>query len=288
MAHDLDFILPSCPGVPDSMWVATSSMIDVITKKCWRLFGVFLAVKFISDAWVELAHGKFELRTHVKTVFQAMMIGVFLAYYKSLLMFFDHFIDSLCVFDQEALCASIERIQDRLPNYEPRQSAGQSWFLVIKLLAKMVLDFFPKLVALLTHGGAVALMHYIKVIALLVTSQFGPLAALFSLLPGPFKRGFATWAKSYLNITCWTITINIFWVLTKAFSTTSFWIESSTATSLLEEGLGHALFSIVLFIAIFLTPTWTSKFIGGAITANVATALSVAISRLGIGRKAVK
>lgn len=179
-------------------------MIDVITKKCWRLFGVFLAVKFISDAWVEIAHGKFELRTHVKTVFQAMMIGVFLAYYKSLLMFFDHFIDSLCVFDQEALCASIEPIQDRLPNYEPRQSAGQSWFSVIKLLAKMVLDFFPKLVALLTHGGAVALMHYIKVIALLVTSQFGPLAALFSLLPGPFKRGFATWAKSYLNITCWT------------------------------------------------------------------------------------
>jgi len=99
---------------------------------------------------------------------------------------------------------------------------------------------------------------------------------LFSLLPGPFKRGFATWAKSYVHISCWTITINIFWVLTKAFSLTSL---------LLEEGVGHIFLSIVLFIAIFLTPTWTSKFIGGAITANIAAALSMASSRLGIGSK---
>lgn len=283
MADSIDFILSSCPGIPDSMWIATASMIDAIIQKCWMLFGVFLAIKLISDASLDVANGKFELRPHVKTMFQAMLIAIFLAYYKPLLMFFDRFIDSLCLFDQEVLQASLARVQDRLPDYEQGNQAGKSWFLVIRTFVKMIFDYFPKVVALLTHGGALTLMHYIKAVALLVTSQFGPLAALFSLLPGPFKRGLATWAKSYINITCWTITISIFWVLTKTFSATSFWIESNSTATFLEENIGHTLLSIILFIAIFLTPTWTSKFIGSAITANVATGLNIAAGKLGMG-----
>ena len=156
----------------------------------------------------------------------------------------------------------------------------RTWLSVITMLFQKLVDSFSKVLGLLSHGVAVALMHYVKAVSLLVVVQFGPLAALFSLLPGPFKRSFSVWSKSYVNITCWTITLNIFWVLSKTFSTASL-IKAGGIGAPFGETLGYTCLSIVLFVAIFLTPTWTSKFIGGVLVPNMTTGLSLAAGKVG-------
>ncbi len=280
----IDFILPTCPGIPESMWLATSAVMDALIKICWKLFGGFLAIRFIKDGFVDVMNGRFELRTHLNTVFQAVLIGIFLSYYKFILMSFDNFIDMFCISDKEVLPVALGKLEVSAPDYEK----SFRFFSIIKTLLKGIFDLLPKLISIFSHAGAIAVVHYFKAIALLIASQFGPLAALFYLLPGPFKKGFSTWAKSYINISCWAITLNLFWVLSKAFSVTSFFTESNSASTLVGETAGHAILSFVFFIAIFLTPVWTSKFIGSAIVPNLGGALDVASKVSKIAWKGVK
>jgi hypothetical protein len=276
MNRSVDFILPTCAGIPDSMWIVASASIEAMLNTCWKLFAVFLVIKFIHDGLGDIVNGRFELRAHLKTILQAILIGSFLKYYKFFLMTFDNFIELFCFPVEEVLQGSIGKLAGNIPDY----TKDDSWLNVSKIFLKILFEFFPKLMTLSTHAGAIKVMHYLKSVGLLLASQLGPIAALFSLLPGPFKKGFASWAKSYINMSCWAITLNIFWALAKAFMTTSFFIKADSATSFAGETAGATLLSLVFFIAIFLTPTWTSKFIGGAIVANLGSAISMASDKL--------
>ena len=148
----------------------------------------------------------------------------------------------------------------------------------LRCFFEKLLDSFPKALGLLSHGGAVVFMHYLKVVSLLVSMQFGPIAALFSLLPGPFASSFSTWAKSYLSISCWSITLNIFWLLSKTFAATSMAQVGGIGVPF-GETLGYTGLSLVLLMAIFLTPTWTAQFIGSAIVANLTRGVSLAAGK---------
>jgi hypothetical protein len=123
-------------------------------------------------------------------------------------------------------------------------------------------------------------MRYIKAVTLVMMVPFSPLAAMLSLLPGPFKRSWSHWAKSYVHVTCWSITLGIFQALVDAFTKVSRSIVPNTVSSFFEETVGHALLYTVLLVAIFLTPTWTSKLIGHAIIANIWDSINMTASKL--------
>jgi hypothetical protein len=95
MALSLDFILPSCPGIPESMWLAANSMIDVIIKRSWFFLGTFVTIQLIIHAFMDIAQGKLNIGTSIRTLSHAFLIACFFKYYKPLLMFFDGFIDQI-------------------------------------------------------------------------------------------------------------------------------------------------------------------------------------------------
>jgi hypothetical protein len=241
MANSIDFILPSCYGLPDDIWIKSSEMLNITIKKCWVLLGAFVAIKMLVIAFSDVGEERFALRKHLRILLQGLLIAVFLTYYKSFLMTIDYLIDSLCVFN---------RITFKATQEFPTKCEWVN-FIIRKLLA------LTDVLALITHVGAVKLMHYIKSITLLVLLQFGPLAALFSLLPGPFRQSFNTWAKSYLYVSCWTLTLAIMDVLANSFSFFK------------EDVLAYPILYLVLYIAIILTPAWTAKLISGVSTVNI-------------------
>ena len=73
MKQEIDFVLFSCAGIPDSMWIATSVMLEATTKRCWRLLGPFLAFKMLSEAFTSLQTERLSLRLPLKSVFEAFL-----------------------------------------------------------------------------------------------------------------------------------------------------------------------------------------------------------------------
>ena len=92
MSDIVDFILPTCSGVPDAMWIVISAMLQVMLSMCWKVFGTFFTIKFLWEGLSDISSGKLDLRGHIKTIFQALLIAIFLAHYKFIIMYFDNFI----------------------------------------------------------------------------------------------------------------------------------------------------------------------------------------------------
>lgn len=245
----LDLIGPSFPPLPEAMWVAASEMIDVVIQKCWLLLAAFLALKVLTDTFSQ--YDQLSFSTHVRTLFKAIGIVLLLSYYKKCLMCFDNFIDSLCIhLDDTPL--TTEPLKGWGGSAAPTDAVTRSG--ILKLLSSLFEKLFG-LVSLLSHSGAIAFMNYMRAVALLILMQIGPLCSILSLLPGPFQNSFKTWLKSYVYISCWAITLSLFTVFIKAFRAVHLASgESST--------IAYACLSIVLLMAIFLTPTWTARFIG--------------------------
>lgn len=249
MVNSVDFILPSCYGIPESMWLMASSMLDEILKKCWVLLSAFVVVKMLISAFNDLGGEGFSLRVQLKILAQAFLIAIFLTYYKTFLMTFDYLIESLCFFEGSVLRTKINSIE---------KIEGS-------MIKRFFLDYIKEAIVFVTQKGAVKFMHYIKAVALLVLSQLGPFAALFSLLPGPFSTSFKTWYKGYLNISCWTLTLAIIDVLASGLQVNS------------EES--QVILSYVLFITTLFTPTWTAKLISGINLGNLAAGVGSAPGR---------
>jgi hypothetical protein len=247
MAANIDFILPSCYGIPESMWLVVSAMLDTILKRCWFLLGAFVVIKMLVSAFSDLGEDRFSLGIQFRILAQACLIAIFFTYYKTFLMTFDYFIDSLCFFEVDMFRYTVENT---------KEVTGED-----STIAKFFLKFFKKGMFFLTQTGPIRFMHYIKSIALLILSQLGPFAALFSLLPGPFRASFKSWSKGYLNVSCWTITLAIINTLASSF----------TNSSAGPAGC-QALLSFVLFISSLFTPTWTAKLISGVNLGNLAAA----------------
>lgn len=248
MANSVDFILPSCYGIPESMWLAASLMLDAILKRCWLLLGAFVLIKMLSSALIDVGEEQFSLKTHLKTLFQALLIAVFFTYYKTFLMVVDYFIDSLCFFD-----VSVLRKAEDMPEKAIKKG---------NIITRLLLDNFKEMLVCATQKGAVKFMHYIKSIALLVLSQLGPFAALFSLLPGPFRASFKIWSKGYLHVSCWTLTLSV--------------IDMLASGLRINSEYSQALLSFVLFIVTLFTPTWTAKLISGVNLGSLAASVGAA------------
>lgn len=237
MAHSIDFILPSCYGLPESMWIAASAMLDTTIQRCWFLLGTFVVVKMLVRALSELGKTHFSLATHLKIIARAFLIAIFLHYYKNFLMTFDYFIDSLSLFEKHRL---------------PQPSVGSEKSLGISgTVGRFLLDRFKHFMFFLTQEGAVRMMHYVKSVVLLILAQLGPFAALFSLLPGIFSASFKTWARGYINVSCWGVTLAIVDMLAVHLVEN---VHTGSATA-------QVVLSFSLFIATLFTPLWTSYLI---------------------------
>lgn len=256
MSDSIDFILPSCYGIPESMWMAASAMLDTILKRCWALLGAFVVGKMLMSAFNALGEERVALGAQLRILAQAFFIAMFLTYYKTILMVFDYCMDSLCFFEVNVAKSTTEQAQHV-------SKSGNA-------LMRYLLKYFKDMMALMTHKGSIRFMHYIKSVALLVLATIGPFAALFSLLPGPFSASFRTWTKGYLNVSCWTIILAVLDTLATGFATYS---KGSTTF--------QALLSIVLFITAFFTPTWAAKLVSGINLGSLAAGVGSVPGKIG-------
>lgn len=265
---NIDFILPSFPPMPDGMWVASSGMIDASVRLCIKLLGGFVTLKIMHD-WYE-GYEEMNVAMHIRTLFKALMMVVFFSYYKPILMYFDYFIDMVSIHDHGSELV-FDKFQSLGNNYEPIKGFG---FSAIGRYVKQFFEMMAQIVVLLTHGGAIYFMHYTRAVALLLLAQVGPIAALLSWLPGPFGGSFGQWMKNYASISCWAITLQVFWVLSEGFGTT-------IKLGGIGSQLGQVLLHIALFLAILSTPTWTSTFINGHTLGGFTSGLGGRVAGLG-------
>lgn len=246
------FYLINCPGVHNDMWNAVSYLIDGAIKTSLQLLPVFLVIRLLSDEFMNRYNGVVDFKRHIKTIFETAIIVCFLYNYKWSLEIFDKFINLIAI-------AKIEVIEETLANvdtgFQLKNMAGQ----IMKKLANLL----PNYVFAFTQEGAVMVMHYLKTILLMIASTIGPFAATLSLLPGLFRKSFSNWSRHYVNVSCWTITLNILAVLTETHRKIFAASQETGGTS------ANALISIVLLITIFLTPTITSYFVGGTVLPNL-------------------
>ena len=109
---------------------------------------------------------------------------------------------------------------------------------------------------------------------LLVLMQLGPFAMLLSWLPGPFQGSFQQWLKSYIH----------YFLLGHHPAVSSAVVDAKPlAGACLVRGcrhyveeiepVAHTLLSLILLIAIFMTPTWTAKFMGSTMLSNFVTSI---------------
>lgn len=241
MANSIDFVLPSCHYIPESMWLVVSSMLGMMLQRCWLLLGAFIGVKMLVSTFVDLGEDRFSPASHIKITFQAFLIAIFFLYYKTFLMTFDYLIDSLCFFGPEVVQHTKAQ----------SDSAAAPVNFLMKSLHHMV-GMVAGMTFFLTQYGASYFMRYVRAVSLLVLAVLGPLSSLFSLLPGPFRSSFKTWCGSYVHVTCWSITLAIIDLLEKTF--------------VFDTGNNHrmhhgTMLSFAFFIMTFLVPHLTSRII---------------------------
>ncbi|MHB9147999.1 MAG: hypothetical protein ACYC2U_06365 [Candidatus Amoebophilus sp.] len=271
MTNVSDFALPSCPGIPDAMWLAAAYIINTAVTICWYIFGLVLAINLAQGTYEDILNERLNIRRLAKTLSKAILVGLFLSKYKTILMLFDQFIDTVFVFGDEPLYEASKAMKekDKMTEYYK----NFSFFTPIQLLITGIFSALPKIISFFTHRGAINFMHYVKAISLVITSMLGPFAAVLSLLPSVFKHTFSTWVKSYVHLSCWSIVLNIFSILSKSLVTISISLKSDSAAAGFKQDTGSTFLSFILFFAIFLTPVWTSKLISGAVVANIGNAL---------------
>ena len=259
MANGIDFVLPSCYGIPEPMWLVVSNMIEVLIRRCWLLLGAFVIIKMIVGAFIDLGEERFSPASHIKITFQAFLIAIFLLYYKTILMTFDYLIESLCSFQYEVI--------------QQAEAQANSGVIYENAFVKWIIHFTSKLLGspfAVSQTWASFFMHYVKSVSLLVLAVLGPLSALFSLLPGPFKSSFKSWSRGYINVSCWTISLAIIDTLEVTFHSKMF-----------HEGDRSIFISLALFIVTFFVPTWTSKLISGVDLGSIVAGMARAPGTIG-------
>ena len=141
-----------------------------------------------------------------------------------------------------------------------------------------LLFIIPNLISILSHPGLIAFVHYFRSIGLFIAIATGPFAALMSLLPGPFKHGWTTWSRTYATISCWAITLNLFKIMSTMLREKSALIDYNSTYHLFQGAASSTGFAIALWIAILMTPIWTSIFIGHAIAPNIGAGMRNVVS----------
>ncbi len=267
------FKYKSCISIPDSLWDIVSINIDAIIKKSWQFLPAIVLVRLLYDFIVYSGTENISIKSHVRTLLRTFFIAFFLAFYKEFLMVVDSIVGSFSSLDtdyEKALKMMNKKNIEYIENTSLIKQAIRYPFLMLFKSANKL----GNMVLFLTHQGSILFMDSLKSIILIVLSHFGPVAAVLSILPGMFSGTLSTWLRNYVNIFGWTITLSILQKLV-------FMIDKIKVNS---YKLGDSAIilptSIVLLIAIFLTPLWTSMFLGNSVSSGIMSGISWATSAL--------
>jgi hypothetical protein len=247
----LTFYLSSCEGIPNAMWQYISNLITLSLSTCEKILPVAFLARLIYDEVQNRRKGVIDLRVHASTIFTTILIFVFFKNYKWCLEALDGLIQAFYFYVPVELNAD-----------QAADQAGK-WATFIKKLKANLEIFNPSnwstlLLAKLQEYSILA-MQYFRAILLLIASIFGPIATLTYFIN---RNGFSSWLGSYLNLSCWGITLNVFEGIVHAHKSAA--ITSGTGSISFVVG------SAVIAFLIFMTPTITSQFIGNAILPNLA------------------
>ncbi|MHB9146896.1 MAG: hypothetical protein ACYC2U_00265 [Candidatus Amoebophilus sp.] len=268
--NNLDFYLSTCEGLHEFMWQTTASIINWVISICWKAFPFCLFIRLASDEATNRYNGVIDFKVHLKTIYTAILIAYFLANYKRILESFDEFINIFHFSEPESLkimgksAPEAQQTNDSLPWYKNiTDRLSKEGNIILQYLSDQAAGYLSA-GAYKIHKAFIYIMHYAKVYLLLLTALIGPIAAVGTLLPTFIRTNFSTWARSYFNIACWGIVLNIFKAFAEAHRRAA---ESSSG--FIDTG-AYTFSSAILVICILLTPTITSQFIGSAITPNLA------------------
>ena len=252
------FKIPSCVGIPDSMWEISTNSIYQIKQICLKALVIVIILKFLTEGINDTIDGQLSLKKPIKIISMLLLSIIALMHYEQFIMYMDKIITNVF---------NIEISKSELRTVEIKET---SLLKFPKILIKMLLNNIARYFFLFYHKGAIMLMYYFRSVILIITAHFGPISIIFSFLPGPLKSSFKTWLKSYLYVSCWAITLKILTAISRAL----------TEIPLNNEGseLSYNLLSFVFFFIIFLTPALTSKFFGFASYANLGGTIATGIS----------
>ena len=270
------FHFNTCRGIPDSIWNALSLNIDAITEKSWEILPLVVLFKMIYDFTVYAGTEHITIKTHIRTLLKTFMIAFFLVFYKNFLMVVDDvigFFSSLDVDYNEALAAIRKKNMEELNDL----SFAKKIIKIPALVLGKTISGWTYFISFATHQGSIVFMDCVKSTIIVILSHLGPIAAVISILPGPFSNSLSTWLRNFVSIFAWSITLSVLQKIINAVN------DSLHVSNKFTDNLFIIPASIALLICIFLTPMWTSMFLVNSVSTGVMAAASWSAANVGRG-----
>jgi hypothetical protein len=243
----IDFILPTCPGIPDSMWIAAGRFVGYVSKISLSLLSAGFLIRLLFSGISDSSDGRVNVFGYVKLIARTAGLLFFIIKAKNIFFTWEVFMDELCPYAGEILQHGV---------VDADAGSATSLFTA---LGKLILGL-PKLAFFLfTVEGAVIVVNYFKSIKLIFLCIVGPLAAGLTLFPF-FSKSFSTWIRSFITVSFQAFTLEVFSVL----NASSLVSDLSSATP-----LAQMIISICMFFAVLMTPVWTSMFVSSVMTPNL-------------------
>lgn len=259
----IDFILPTCPGIPDAMWIASGAYITWMQGFALTLLYTGFLTQLLFTGLSESTNGRVNILGYLKLLGRTFGLTLFIIYAKRIFFTFDVFIDLLCPRSMDLL----HQVNEAAKLVDTTKVLG---FLGgLKAILGMILNG----AVLFTVEGAIILVNYFKSILLIFLCVTSNISAGLTLFPF-FSKSFNTWMKAYITVSFWTLTLEVFSVINTSSYITDTFSE--------QEPLSQFILSLVMFFAVLMTPAWTSMFINSVATPNLIGAVgqgSMSIAR---------
>lgn len=259
----IDFILPTCPGMPHPMWIAAGRIISSMSGFSLKLIAAGFLTKLLFGGLLDsTTHGRIDVAGIIKLIGKTILLVLFITYIKRIAFTFEIFIDDLS-----------PRLSEVMSGFESTAKVDgfptgfDFWW---KLL-KGVFAIAKNALAILTVEGAICFMNYFKSFQLIFLCIVGPLSAGLSLFP-IFSKSFSTWMKSYITVSFQAFTLEVFSILGSS--------TSMIDTAEMAASPSHFMISIIMIFAIFLTPLWTSMFVSSVMTPNLVGAVGQGVQSM--------
>jgi type IV secretory pathway VirB6-like protein len=121
-------------------------------------------------------------------------------------------------------------------------------------------------------------MNYFRSLGLVFLCIVAPIAAGMSLFPYT-SNWFNVWIKSYIHMSMQAFTLEVFSILNSAtFKAETVGLGDPSLTPF--GSISNFALTLIMMIAIFGTPVWTSKFVSGGMNSNLAGGVGKAVQSL--------
>ncbi len=91
----IDFILSTCPTIPDSTWIAAGRCIDYVTGFSTKLLSAGFITQLLSSGLSDSTSGKFDVASVLKLIGKILILLLFLFYSKRIFSTWEVFMGKL-------------------------------------------------------------------------------------------------------------------------------------------------------------------------------------------------